>query len=95
LHRNIRLKPTRCTHQSRVLWWAGFHRKRLTLRVFVLGGTGLIGAAVVRELVGRGHELFGLARSGTSAARLDQIGVTSICRRHPIARTLGRKAAAV
>jgi len=47
------------------------------LRVFVLGGTGLIGTAVVRELVGRGHELFGLARSGASAARLDHIGVTS------------------
>jgi len=55
----------------------GFHRKGLTLRVFVLGGTGLIGTAVVRELVGRGHELFGLARSPASAARLDHIGVTS------------------
>jgi nucleoside-diphosphate-sugar epimerase len=77
LHRNIRLKPTLCTHQSRVLRWAGFHRKRLTLRVFILGGTGLIGAAVGRELVARGHQVFGLARSGASAARLDQIGVTS------------------
>jgi nucleoside-diphosphate-sugar epimerase len=47
------------------------------LRVFVLGGTGLIGTAVVRELVGRGHQLFALARSGASAAALDQIGVTS------------------
>jgi nucleoside-diphosphate-sugar epimerase len=58
--------------------WAAFHRKGLTLRVFVLGGTGLIGSAVVRELVGRGHELFALARSRASAAKLDQIGVTVI-----------------
>jgi nucleoside-diphosphate-sugar epimerase len=47
------------------------------VRVFVLGGTGLIGTAVVRELVGRGHELFGLARSGASVARLDHFGVTT------------------
>jgi nucleoside-diphosphate-sugar epimerase len=47
------------------------------LRVFVLGGTGLIGAAVVHELIGRGHRLLGLARSRASAARLDHIGVTS------------------
>jgi nucleoside-diphosphate-sugar epimerase len=57
--------------------WARFHRKRLTLRVLVLGGTGLIGTAVVRELVARGHELFGLARSAASAATLDHIGVRS------------------
>lgn len=46
--------------------------------MFVLGGTGLIGAAVVRELVGRGHELFALARSDTAAARLRQLGATPI-----------------
>jgi nucleoside-diphosphate-sugar epimerase len=48
------------------------------VRVLVLGGTGLIGAAVARELVGRGHELFGLARSGAAALRLGQSGVTPI-----------------
>ena len=80
-------KPASC-------WWAGFHRKRLTVRVFVLGGTGLIGTAVVRELVGRGHELFGLARSGASAARLDQFGVTTFAGDIAIARTVARKAAA-
>jgi nucleoside-diphosphate-sugar epimerase len=48
------------------------------LRVFVLGGTGSIGAAVVRELVARGHEVFGLARSEASAAKLGEFGATAI-----------------
>jgi len=48
------------------------------MRVFVLGGTGRIGAAVVRELVGRGHQLFALARSGASAAKLEQSGAVPI-----------------
>jgi nucleoside-diphosphate-sugar epimerase len=53
-------------------------QRRQIVRVFVLGGTGLIGAAVVRQLVGRGHELFALARSDASAAKLDQMGTTPV-----------------
>lgn len=48
------------------------------MRIFVLGGTGIIGTAVVRKLVRRGHELFGLARSDASAARLGELGATPI-----------------
>jgi nucleoside-diphosphate-sugar epimerase len=49
-----------------------------SLRVLVLGGTGSIGSAVVRELVGRGHGVCGLTRSDASAAKLSQLGATPL-----------------
>ena len=48
------------------------------MRIFVLGGTGVIGSAVVQELIVRGHGVYGLARSKESAARLDRSGATPI-----------------
>jgi nucleoside-diphosphate-sugar epimerase len=48
------------------------------LRVFVLGGTGSIGSAVVRKLVACRHEVLGLARSEASAAKLGEFGATAI-----------------
>ena len=48
------------------------------MRVFVTGGTGLIGSAVVAELLGHGHTVLGLARSGSSAAALETVGAEPI-----------------
>jgi len=48
------------------------------MRVLLLGGTGSIGAAIVRALVGRGHDVGGLARSDGAAAKLAALGATAL-----------------
>jgi nucleoside-diphosphate-sugar epimerase len=44
------------------------------MHVFITGGTGLIGSAVVAELLGNGHTVLALARSDASASAAQAVG---------------------
>ncbi|RKN45545.1 SDR family oxidoreductase [Streptomyces hoynatensis] len=46
------------------------------MHVFITGGTGTIGSAVVAELLGNGHTVLALARSDGSAQALQRAGAT-------------------
>jgi len=46
--------------------------------VFVTGGSGVIGRALVARLVADGDTVVGLARSDEAAATLDELGARSV-----------------
>lgn len=48
------------------------------MNVFVTGGTGLVGSAVISELIGHGHAVTALARSEASAKAAEALGARSI-----------------
>lgn len=47
-------------------------------RVFITGGTGLIGTALITRLLDRGDEVIGLARSQAAATQLEARGVQAM-----------------
>ena len=49
------------------------------MRVLILGGTGLIGTAVIRELIKHRHKVLALSRSTRSMAMLKALGASPLC----------------
>jgi len=48
------------------------------MKIFITGGTGYVGSALVEKLIGAGHQVQALARSEASSARLASAGARPI-----------------
>src|SRR4051812_1615852 len=48
------------------------------MRSFVTGGSGFLGRELIRALVGKGHEVRAIARSGKSAAAVKAAGAEPV-----------------
>ncbi len=48
------------------------------MKVFVSGASGYIGSAITQTMVQRGHQVSGLARSDSSAAKVNSLGAEAI-----------------
>ncbi len=44
------------------------------MRVFITGGSGFIGRALIKELINSGHDVLALARTDESASKLKELG---------------------
>jgi nucleoside-diphosphate-sugar epimerase len=67
------------SHQTAtVMGQESHHRQESPINVFVTGGTGLVGSAVVAELLSNGHTVLALTRSDASAQAAELAGATAI-----------------